>query len=372
MTNNSIMRSKLNALLDVSTSLIAKQFDRSCVVYGAGNFGRFVGDMLERAGVKISYFIDAQIKSDFPWPVYQFDCLDELNKDVDLVMGIFNTDVEISSLMSNLRKAGYQQQLTPVQFFQRISHLNPQRQYWLSTPSDYLQCRDEILSCVDLFSDEESKKIYIETWEYRLMGNIQCLSPHLPYKDQYFPSDILTWKSPLRFIDCGAYNGDTLLSIEKRQIPLAAAVAFEPDSDNFSKLARLCASCSSLRSSILFPCAVHSKTCLLNFCGGVGAASNISNQGNNTIIQAVCLDDCLPGFEPNLIKMDIEGAEIDALIGAEKTIKNYRPRLAICLYHTPHHIWQIPKLLHDWDLGYKFYIRVYGNQTFDTVLYALP
>jgi hypothetical protein len=69
--------------------------------------------------------------------------------------------------------------------------------------------------------------------------------------------------------------------------------------------------------------------------------------------------------------MDIEGAELNALKGAEQIIKRYKPKLAICIYHKPEDIWTIPNLLLEFVPDYQFYIRHYSLTCFETVLYAL-
>jgi hypothetical protein len=71
------------------------------------------------------------------------------------------------------------------------------------------------------------------------------------------------------------------------------------------------------------------------------------------------------------IKMDIEGSEYNALIGAADTIKKYKPKLAISIYHKPEDIIEILKLLLNMNQDYKFWIRHYSMAWFDTVLYAV-
>ena len=73
-----------------------------------------------------------------------------------------------------------------------------------------------------------------------------------------------------------------------------------------------------------------------------------------------------------VIKMDVEGAELSALLGAKETIRDSRPGLAICLYHRPEHLWQIPLLLKQWDPRYEFALRLYRHAGFDLVMYARP
>jgi hypothetical protein len=89
---------------------------------------------------------------------------------------------------------------------------------------------------------------------------------------------------------------------------------------------------------------------------------------------AISLDEYLKNEkEPvTFIKMDLEGAELNALKGAEQTIKEQKPKLAISIYHKPEDIWEIPNLLLELVPDYKFYIRHYTLIGAETVLYALP
>lgn len=73
---------------------------------------------------------------------------------------------------------------------------------------------------------------------------------------------------------------------------------------------------------------------------------------------------------PTFIKMDIEGAELEALEGAKNTIVKSKPKLAICLYHKPDDLWKIPLYLKKLVPEYKFYIRHHSKVRWETVLYA--
>jgi hypothetical protein len=75
---------------------------------------------------------------------------------------------------------------------------------------------------------------------------------------------------------------------------------------------------------------------------------------------------------PTFIKMDIEGAEVDAIPGAQKTITRCRPVIAACAYHRPEHLWILPKLLKAAGPAYQIYLRRYAEECWETVYYAIP
>ena len=94
---------------------------------------------------------------------------------------------------------------------------------------------------------------------------------------------------------------------------------------------------------------------------------------SNEFAFGIALDDLLKKTPINYVKMDIEGSELDALKGGEKIIKRDLPHLAISIYHKPSDLWEIGLYLFSIHGNkYKYYIRNYGHQTFDTVLYAIP
>ena len=71
------------------------------------------------------------------------------------------------------------------------------------------------------------------------------------------------------------------------------------------------------------------------------------------------------------LKMDIEGSELAALRGAERIIREQRPKLAICVYHKPEDMWEIPGFILNCHPDYKLYLRHYSISYTETVLYAV-
>ena len=89
-------------------------------------------------------------------------------------------------------------------------------------------------------------------------------------------------------------------------------------------------------------------------------------------IEVVKMDDVLKNIPVTFIKMDIQGADIAALYGAEELIKKNRPTLTLCLCHRPDDLFVVPKYIKNLDLNYKFYFRMKENLYSDIALVAVP
>jgi FkbM family methyltransferase len=93
------------------------------------------------------------------------------------------------------------------------------------------------------------------------------------------------------------------------------------------------------------------------------------------VVETITIDDSLTALgldRVDFVKMDIEGAELEALKGAEALIRKHRPKLAISLYHNPEDVETIPRYLAGLDLGYQFFLdhhTIYNNET---VLFGVP
>jgi hypothetical protein len=121
---------------------------------------------------------------------------------------------------------------------------------------------------------------------------------------------------------------------------------------------------------ILLPCGVWGKTEMLRFNSGIQSTCGISESGD-TYIQGVAIDDSIRDFHPTFVKMDVEGAEYEALIGAKSTLIECVPDLAISVYHRIDHMWEIPLLVKSMVPDYAFYLRCHGQHGVETIMYAV-
>ena len=104
---------------------------------------------------------------------------------------------------------------------------------------------------------------------------------------------------------------------------------------------------------------------------GLSSSSFVENDSSAQKVEIVAIDEDIID-KVTFIKMDIEGFEFKALQGVKNHIINDRPCLAICLYHKPEDMWQIPLYINDLVDSYDFYIRHYTLYHGETVLYVVP
>lgn len=189
---------------------------------------------------------------------------------------------------------------------------------------------------------------------------------------QYFDEDIFTPQENEVFVDCGAYDGDSLLDfftfLKKHNIDsYRKCIAFEPDIDNFKKLIENIAGLPNIEA---YQMGTYNCKDTLHFSDGNDTGSSIQNNGG-TIIEVDSIDNIVKDEKVTYIKMDIEGAELDSLKGAKKTILKNRPKLAICVYHRTDDLLTIPEFILSLHNDYKLYLRNYKKAGVDTVLYAI-
>lgn len=345
------------------------------IIYGAGNCGRDVLTLMNTLNVQVICFLDKTPKEMYIKGIPVFRPGDEKitpkeRKEDVVIIGIFNAYDEIPPIINMLKSIGY---INFISFLDLHSVFPDELgdRYWLTNTKVYSSF-DFINDVGSIWYDQQSRDIYNSILKFRFTGDYNIL-PIPELGTQYFSSTVPKWSNTMSFIDCGAFNGDTIKQLSKTEYTIESIVAFEPDPENFDKLVKFVNSNKQIleKEPILYPCGVYSKTTRLGFSSGKSDGSHIS-EINTELIQCVSLDDVIPNFRPTLIKMDIEGAEYEALLGAKNMIFESRPGLAICLYHKYNHLWEIPLLIKSWDIGYKFYLRSHLYNGFELVMYAIP
>lgn len=348
--------------------------NKKIILYGGGDgsitFSVFI---LKKYGFKLHAVLDRNFKSGDThlgvpaFSPYEYKPTNEEKENTIVVVTIGKKQYH-QEVFDCLYKLGFENIILSTDIYEY--HL-------LHTPADlekkgfdyYLGNKNRIMACFGLFSDDLSRDIFtriIQTHMQRTLIKIPCHE----IKEQYFPKDIDLSKGYSRFINCGAYNGDTIMQLNSLVGKVDALACFEPDLDNFNILKQYLINKHNeiAQSVIAFPCGVFSYETQLHFDSNK-MNSMISNDGK-LFIQCVALDHVLPDFKPTYISMDVEGVELEALKGAVRLITESKPDLGICVYHAPNHIWDIPLFIDSLNLNYKFYLRNYTSFVSETVLYA--
>ena len=225
----------------------------------------------------------------------------------------------------------------------------------------------------DLFADELSKKTFDGIIEKYKKGNVNFSD--IRTNDTIYFNDIFRddMSESEIYVDAGTYDGKTVVDfIFYSKGNYKKIYAFEPDIINYY---------SFYREFSDFHNIVISQSGLSDIDGevffdaqGTHGSKIVGDNGNFrrddfAKINVVKLDTCVN--EPvTFIKMDIEGGEYNALIGAQKTIMMHKPKLAISVYHEDEDLVRIPLLIHEMAPEYKFYLRHHKFSHVDTVLYA--
>lgn len=245
--------------------------------------------------------------------------------------------------------------------------------YAMSAPEQVLDGKEEIMAAFATLSDPASRSHLLGYIRWRLHLDYPAL-PGPCGELEYFPGGLVSLNDSEVFVDCGAYDGDTLRQfLAQVGNRFRAAHLFEPDPANFRKLA---AGLGDLPPGVAgkvatYPLAAGAGPGRLRFQGD-GAESSALSSAGNLEVPVAALDEVLAGVDPTFLKMDIEGAELEALRGAAGLVRRHRPTLAVCVYHRPDHPWKIPLCLRELLPEHRIAIRAHAADGWEWVAYAVP
>ena len=210
---------------------------------------------------------------------------------------------------------------------------------------------EKLTSAYNLFEDE-SKPIFAGCVDFIFGGELDKLKEITTCKEEVF-QNILHFGENESYLDLGAYKGDTVEEfLAHCNGKYESITALEPDRRTFKKL---CTYLENVPKSVVYQKAVYNENKTLNFSSAAGRQSTISSKGEE--IEAISVDELCRDKAVTYIKMDVEGAENEAIEGARETLKNKKPMLNIALYHKSRDIFELPLKIAQINPDYKFYLR---------------
>jgi FkbM family methyltransferase len=363
-----IDRTKKEADILVSLSV------RHIVIFGCGNLGNKIGRFLLSKGYEIAAYSD---NNESKWGselngvsiISPVSAAEQFGKEALFVVCIWSPERSYKQFKNQLINLGVNN-VVHAALIMRLFPAELLPYYHFQLPGYFFEHRDEIKKVYDFLADDESKKQYQAHLDCRINLNFEGL-PLADNRNQYFPSGVVELGDSEVFLDAGAYNGDTFEDFCRRTgSKYAKYIALEPDPKNRQDLEKKIKELDAEHVDV-YPYAVGKDNCLLKFDATGGGGAGFSDTGTIEV-ECVRVDDKFYETSPTYLKFDIEGAELDALAGAHKTIEAYKPVLAVCIYHLPDDLWTIPLYIKEKYPFYNIFVRTHQYDGLDFVLYAIP
>lgn len=244
----------------------------------------------------------------------------------------------------------------------------------LDLPLEIHNGADEVRRGLSLWADEASREEFLAQLKWRYSLDFDALPGPLPIQDIYFPSDLVSPLPEEVYVDCGAFDGDSIKNfIQARDSVFRLIVAIEADPKNYLNLQEtIKALPGNMQDKIITrQLAVGKEAGRLRF-EAMGTAGSRAMPSGGVEVECARLDDIVRYNKPTYIKMDIEGAELEALSGAKRIIKDASAVWAICSYHKQNHLWKIPQFIQSQSGAYEFYLRRYAEECWELICYAIP
>ncbi|MEI9902238.1 MAG: FkbM family methyltransferase [Hyphomicrobium sp.] len=242
---------------------------------------------------------------------------------------------------------------------------------YIETYEDICLHREKYLSEYLNYADARSRVILDALLLYRLTLDSTCVQGHFePESEQYFDRDLARMSRSEVFVDAGGFDGATTLNFMQRVGgDYSRVYYFEPDPALMTRSRQAMAAKPNV---VYCEAGAYSRdgTVTFNTTGTTnGAISDAAGATGDLTISVRRIDGLLT--EPaSFIKMDIEGAEFEALKGAREQIARNAPLLAIAAYHKGEDLWRLGELIRDLNPNYRLGLRHYTEGGLESVLYA--
>lgn len=206
---------------------------------------------------------------------------------------------------------------------------------------------------------------------------------------QYFNPDFMKFEDGEVFVDAGCFDFGTSLTLREYCPSIKKIYAFEPDPESYQRCVERRDEAGLGDRAVILPFGTWSERKTLKFNVQTSGSSRIcrdedgEREKRNSYmpgktsaryceISVMSIDEAVEaGDKVTMIKMDVEGSELESLKGARNTIMRDKPKLAICIYHKPEDMWEIPLYIKELVPEYRFYVRHHSSGIGETVLYAV-
>jgi FkbM family methyltransferase len=355
---------------------LLKGCGKRLVLFGAGNLGRKVLQCVRSIGVEPLAFAD---NSQSKWgsfvdgvPVLSpKDAASQYGASALFLIAIWSLGHFYPESRAQLKRLGCVHVESTASLRGKFADLLLP-DYCQDLPHKVYEQAAQVRKAASLWGDDFSRREYLNHVKWRAVGDQDSLGP--PVKEEsYFLDSLYRINDCEVFVDCGAYTGDTAEQVIRRNPAFSRIVAIEADPQNFDRLTKWIGSLDAPIASRIsaLNIAVGARRGKLQFQASGDEGARLAANGN-VMVECIPIDDLAPAAEPTFIKMDIEGAELDALEGARSSIQTHHPILSICVYHKQNDLWRIPLFIRSLAEGYRLFLRPHDVDGWQLVCYAVP
>ena len=288
--------------------------------------------------------------------------IEDIPKDSIILYTSFGSPLEVKNRLNSM---GYDN-FSYLAFYRYSTFDLATPPFILDFENDFKTNKEQYKKTYDLLEDEKSKEIFTKIINFKISFDYNFMDGFTnDFDKQYFEPTIIPSIKNIVFLDGGGYVGDTLPNIIKNYPDFKKIYMIEPSALHM-KIAKR--DFGQVENIEFIECGLSNKTQDIS----IEDKENINNCDHN--YQALKLDtiDNIVKDKVDFIKLDIEGAEQNAIDGAKETIKKYKPVLAICIYHKAEDWYKIPQKVLAINSEYKLYLRHYMESIYETVLYFIP
>jgi FkbM family methyltransferase len=351
---------------DVAVIDILKKSALPVVMYGATtDVADQIVKKLSRHGIEIAWVaVDEEAPAATSSAYYLKDtetvsveALDERLPAYQVILGFVKGYGRISAIATKFKNA------------KSVSYLSEIFDMEIIRPSFVRENRAFLEEFYENLCDQRSKDSFVAYLLSKIRQEMKYLPPVFE-KIQYFPERMFTLTGDESYFDCGAFTGDTIAEFLKATGGSYRHIwAAEPDRSNYEQLKRYAAE-NKLSNIAILHKGVYSAAGRLPF-QETGSMLSMLSACADSFVEVDTIDHITGGNPVTYLKMDVEGAELEALKGAEQTIRRHRPILGISIYHKERDLIDIPQYIKELVPEYRFYFRVHKKLAIDTVLYAM-
>lgn len=354
------------------------------IIMGAGNCGTVLFHRLNAAGIAVTAFIDnygsIHGKQYCDIPIYTSKELSSrLQQDSHYICIVALLDILSFEQIKETLEQDLSEQVqvyffTQFRSFRPVFGIDKKPEFSAYLGEDVtvlFDNRERIVSVYNLLADNQSKECYLELLNFYISADFVRFTV-LPFDEHYFAYDLYRKIDNEVYVDCGAYNGDTIDIFLKNQGGLFRRyLAIEADSVNYKKIVEKVESQGIERIDVLQRYIADRKK-EINFISKGTSYSKGENSSSGETIETVTIDELAYQYKPTFLKVNIEGADVDAIKGAQRVISEFAPIIAVQGHHKVEHLWEIVEVIQGFNKkDYHFFLRNYGGIS-EYTFYAIP